>query len=147
MSPAPSSVTIYGLLPAVTTAASASPSPVTGKTTNLNVSGADPGSDLPPIYTWAATIAPSAATLPTFQRQRNHRRQHSTATFYKAGNYTLTCTITDPTSNASITSSVNVTVNATLTSGFSSISPATVTVVNGGSLQFVGGGTDQFGNP
>ncbi len=140
------SVSIYGLLPTLVTAASASPSTVNGTTTNLSVSGADSGADLPPTYTWAATSAPSGATLPSFSVNGTTSSNNPTATFYKAGNYTLTCTITDPTSNASITSSVNVTVNATLMSGLSSIFPSTVTVVNGGSLQFVGGGTDQFGN-
>jgi autotransporter-associated beta strand protein len=144
------SVTIYGLLPSaptVTLPASANPSPVTGTTTNLSVSATDQVGDLPPTYTWAASSAPTGAMLPTFSVNGTTSANNTTATFYAAGNYTFTCTITDPTSNVSITSSVNVTVNQTLISGLSALSPTTVTVVDGGSLQFVGGGTDQFGNP
>jgi autotransporter-associated beta strand protein len=141
------SVTIYGLLPTITAAAAANPSPVTGTTTNLSVSATDSGSDLPPTYTWAASSTPSGATLPTYSANGTAASNNTTATFYKAGTYTFTCTITDPTTGASTTSSVNVAVNPTLTSGLGSIVPSTVTVVNGGSLQFVGGGTDQFGNP
>jgi autotransporter-associated beta strand protein len=140
------SVTIYGLLPTIVTAAAASPSLVTATTTNLSVSGTDPGSDPPPTYTWAATSAPSGATLPAFSVNGTTAANNTTATFYAAGNYTFTCTITDPATGAIATSSVNVTVNATLVSGLNSISPPSVTVVNGGSLQFIGGGTDQFGN-
>ncbi len=143
-------LTIYGLLPSVPTVtvpASASPSPVTGKTTNLSVAATDQASDLPPTYTWAATSAPAGATLPIFSVNGTTSSNNTMATFYQAGTYTFTCTIADPTDNGSITSSVNVTVNQTLTSGLSTLSPSTVTVVNGGSFQFVGGGTDQFGNP
>jgi autotransporter-associated beta strand protein len=140
-------VTVYGILPTVTTPASVSPSPVTGTTTNLSVAGADSGADLPPTYTWAATIAPAGATLPAFSVNGTTSSNNTTATFHAAGNYALTCTITDPSTNGSVTSSISVTVNQTLTSGLGAISPSTVTVVSGGSLQFVGGGTDQFGNP
>jgi autotransporter-associated beta strand protein len=133
------SVTIYGLLPV----ASASPSPVIGKTTNLSVPAAVASS----TYTWATSSAPSGATLPTFSANGTAAANNSTATFYMAGNYTFTCTITNSTTGGTTSTSVNVTVIATLTSGLSSIFPSTATVVNGGSLQFVGGGTDQFGNP
>ena len=140
------SVAIYGLLPTVTMAASASPATVTGKTTSLSVLAADSGADLPPIYTWTASIAPSGATRPTFSVNGTTASNTTTATFYMAGNYTLTCTITDPTTEASTTSSVDVTVDQVLTSAVVGIAPSAVTVVNGGSLQFVGGGSDQFGN-
>jgi hypothetical protein len=139
-------VTIYGLLPTVTTAAAASPSPVTSTTTNLSVSASDPGTDASPTYTWAATSYPSGATPPTYSVNGSTSSNNTTATFYKAGSYTFTCTITDPTTNASTTSSVSVTVIQTLTSGLTTITPSTVTVVEGGSLQFLGGASDQFGN-
>ena len=61
-------LTIYGLLPSVPTVtvpASASPSPVTGKTTNLSVAATDQASDLPPTYTWAATSAPRERRCPS----------------------------------------------------------------------------------
>ena len=89
---------------------------------------------------------PPGATLPIFSVNGTTSSNNTMATFYQAGTYTFTCTIADPTDNGSITSSVNVTVNQTLTSGLATLSPSTVTVVNGGSFQFVGGGTDQFGN-
>ena len=138
---------LYSLLPTVTTAASANPSPVTGTTTNLSVSATDAGGDPPPTYTWSASSVPSGATLPTFSVNGTTAANNTIATFYAAGNYTFTCTIRDSASGAWTTSSVVVTVNPTLTSNLSGVSPSAVTVVNGGSLQFIGGGSDQFGNP
>jgi autotransporter-associated beta strand protein len=143
------SVTIYGLFsmqPTLTTPAAANSSVVIGTTTTLSAAGTDPGSDPSPTYTWVATSAPSGATLPTFSVNGTAASNNTTATFYMAGNYTFTCAIRDPATGAAVSTSVNVTVNSTLTSGLTSIVPSSATVVYGGSLQFIGGGTDQFGN-
>ena len=50
--------TTTSLPPSVAKAASASPNPVTGKTTNLSVLGADAAGEAGLIYTWATTGTP-----------------------------------------------------------------------------------------
>jgi hypothetical protein len=129
--------------PTVATAASASPSPVTGTTTNLSVLGADDDGEPSLIYTWAVTAQPSGATTPTFSINGTNAAKNSTATFYAAGSYTFQATITD-TAGLSVTSSVSVTVNQTQTS--ISVSPASVTLVPGGTQQFTASALDQFGS-
>ena len=58
---------------------------------------------------------PSGAAAPTFSVNGSNAAQNTTATFSAAGAYVFTVTITDP-GGMSVTSSVNVTVNQTLTS-------------------------------
>ena len=60
--------------PTVTTAASATPSTVTGTTTVLSVLGADDGGEANLTYTWAATV-PSGAKAGDLQRQWHQHRQ------------------------------------------------------------------------
>jgi len=60
----------------------------------------------------AATVKPTGAS-PSFSVNGTNGAKNATVTFDKAGSYTFTVTISDGTS--SVTSSVNVTVNQTLT--------------------------------
>src|SRR5205823_2853610 len=69
--------------------------------------------------------------------------QSTTATFHAAGNYTFQVTITDS-GGLSVTSSVSVAVNQTLTSV--SVSPGQDTLAVGSSQQFKATANDQFGN-
>jgi hypothetical protein len=128
--------------PTVATAAGASPSPVTGTTTNLSVLGADDGSESNLTYTWTATSAPSGAT-PAFSANGTNAAKNSTVTFNKAGGYTFQVTIKDG-GGLTATSSVNVTVNQTLTS--IGVSPTSATVADGKTQQFTATANDQFGN-
>jgi len=127
--------------PAVATPAAASAYTVTGRTTNLSVLGADDGGEANLTYTWATTGTPPAAV--SFSSNGTNAAKNSVATFAQAGNYSLTVTISD--GSRSTTSSVNVTVNATLTS--LTVSPGTATVFAGGSQQFTAIAKDQFGAP
>src|SRR4029077_9505585 len=68
---------------------------------------------------------------------------NATATFTQAGSYTFQVTVTD-TAGLTATSSVNVTVNQTLSS--IPVSPASATVADGATQQFTASGQDQFGN-
>ena len=82
----------------------------------------------PPIFRCSAATAPANRPSPKpgchnpaqrgraadVQRGTTHAAQDSTVTFSEAGNYTFQVTITDP-SNRTATSSVNVSVNQTLT--------------------------------
>ena len=129
--------------PTVVTPASATPSPVSGTTANLSVLGGDSAGESTLTYTWAVTTLPSGAAQPTFSANGTHAAQDSTVTFSEAGNYTFQVTITDP-SNRTATSSVNVSVNQTLTA--IAISPLFATLNAGTAQQFTATANDQFGN-
>jgi len=128
--------------PSVATPAAASPSPVNLTTTNLSVLGADSGGESTLNYTWAATTLPSGATAPTFSVNTSNAAKNTTATFNKAGIYGFTVTITD-TLGLSITSSLNVTVNQTLSS--ITVSPGSAGLNAAATQQFTATGNDQFG--
>jgi autotransporter-associated beta strand protein len=100
----------------VATAAAASPGTVTGTTTALSVLGADVDTGASSLtYTWAATTLPNGAASPIFSVNGTTAANDTTATFSEAGSYTFTVTIADP-GGMTATSSVNVTINQTLTS-------------------------------
>ncbi|MEI8195241.1 MAG: dockerin type I domain-containing protein, partial [Phycisphaerae bacterium] len=77
-----------------------------------------------------------------FSANGTNAAKNATATFTKAGNYSFQVTLTDA-GGLTTTSSVNVTVNPTLTS--IGVTPATATVVSGQTRQFTATGYDQFG--
>ena len=133
---------IVDTTPSVATAASATPNPVTGTTTNLSVLGADNLGEATLTYTWATTALPVGATTPTFSANGTNAAKNDTATFFQAGSYTFTVTITNP-AGLTITSSVNVTVNATPT--VIMIAPTAVTLAQGATQQFTATIDDQFG--
>ena len=129
--------------PYIVTPASATPAPVTGLTTNLSALANENGSGAGLSYNWAATSKPSGAN-PIFSINGANAAQNTTVTFNAAGNYTFQVTATDAANN-SITSSVNVTVNQTLTS--ISVLPASANLTSGQSAQFSATALDQFGSP
>src|SRR5262249_19101457 len=139
-------VAAFGLLsqgPTVVTPASASPNPVSGTTTALSVLGADPADPESALsYTWAATAVPPGAAAPSFSVNGTNAAKDTTARFAAAGNYTFGVTITDP-AGLTATSTVNVTVNQTLTS--IAVVPPAATVIAGGTQQFAAVARDQFG--
>jgi autotransporter-associated beta strand protein len=125
----------------VATAAAASPSPVTGTTAALSVLGADPLGESHITYTWATTGTPPATV--TFSANGTNAAKNTTATFTKAGTYNFQVTLTD-TAGLSTTSSVNVTVNQTLTS--ITLSPSSTSINEDQTTQFAATAKDQFGN-
>ena len=126
--------------PTVATAASATPSVVTGMTTSLSVSGADVDTGEGSLtYTWATTGTPPAAV--NFSPNGTYLAKNSTATFSKYGNYTFQVTITDP-GGLTATSSVSVAVNQSLTTVV--VSPSSVSLNVGAMQQFTATGRDQF---
>ncbi len=132
---------IVNAAPTVATAASATPSPVTGTTTALSVLGADDGGEANLTYTWATTGSPPAAV--NFSANGTNAAKNATATFTQAGNYSFQVTITDA-GGLSTTSNVNVTVNQTLTS--ITVTPGSATLNENAAQQFAATGYDQFGN-
>ncbi len=126
--------------PTVVTAAAAIPSPVSGTSAALSVSGNDPAGAATVTYTWAATGTPPAAVA--FSPNGTNGAQHATATFATAGAYTLQVTLTDGLGLIT-TSTVSVTVDQTLTT--IAVTPATVTVAPNGMQAFGISAKDQFG--
>ena len=125
--------------PTVATAALASPSPVTSKTTTLSVLGADDGGEASLLYAWAATGSPPAPV--TFSANGSNAAKSSLATFTKAGSYPFQVTITDLIGQTA-TSAVTVTVNQTTTTV--GVTPATPVVHVGAAQTFIATGRDQF---
>ena len=68
--------------PTVATAASASPNPVTGASTDLSVLGADDAGESNLTYTWSTPGTPPAAV--TFLPNGSNAAQNTTATFSQA---------------------------------------------------------------
>ena len=129
--------------PTVATPAAASPSTVTGTTTNLSVLGASPDGEPTLLYDWTASTLPSGAAQPTFSANNTNASKNTTATFSKAGAYTFTVTITN--GQYSTTSSVNVAVSQT--SQGLTITPSQWYVSINTTKQFTASVNDQFGNP
>jgi endonuclease/exonuclease/phosphatase family metal-dependent hydrolase len=121
----------------------ATPATVSDTNAALSVLGADDGGEAALTYNWAATSIPTGATAPTFSGTAwTSARKNCTATFSKAGAYTLQATIKDS-AGLQTTSSVSITVNQTLATV--SVSPASVSVATGSTQQFIASGRDQFG--
>ena len=115
-------VTVYNAPPTVAITASATPTPVTGVTTNLSVLGADDGGESNLSYKWFTTARPTNG-YPVFSVNGTNSAKNSTVTFDQAGDYTFTCEINDGQGGV-VSSSVNVTVVQNLTSITVTHSPA-----------------------
>jgi alpha-L-arabinofuranosidase len=127
--------------PTIATPASANPSPVAGTTTSLSVLGADVTGEANLTYTWSAA-GPAAVN---YSANGTNTSKNTVATFTQAGAYIFTATILNPTSGATTTSSVAVTVDQAATGD--SILPTSITVAAGATEQFIAGAIDQFGSP
>jgi Malectin domain/F5/8 type C domain len=128
--------------PTVATPAAANPNPVTGSTTALSVLGADTTDGESALtYSWGAT-GPATVTY-TGNTNGTNTAKNITANFTKAGQYTITATITDINNNLTVTSSVVVTVNQTPTTV--TVSPSSTTIPAGSTQQYSATAKDQFG--
>ena len=133
------SVVAPNAAPTIATAAAASPTPVSGSTTAVSVLGADDQGEANLVYTWTTTGTPPAAV--TFSANGTNAAKASTATFTEAGSYAFQVTVKDQ-GGLTVTSSVNITVNQTLTSLV--VSPASATVATSATQQFTATARDQF---
>ncbi len=128
--------------PTVAAAAMASPAPVSGTGAALSVLGADAtAGEAALTYTWGVVGTPPAPV--TFGVNGTNAAKNSTATFARAGGYTVRVTIANPVSGQSTTSDVSVTVLSTVSAIVISPKPATVSA--GGTRAFGVAGFDQFG--
>jgi hypothetical protein len=134
------SVAVPNVGPTISSPAAANPNPVTGNATSLSVLGNDDAGEANLIYTWAASGTPPASV--TFGANGSNAAKNTTATFTKAGNYTLQVTVADQ-PGLTVTSSVTLTVNQTLTSIV--VSPTSATVNTSATQQFSAAARDQFG--
>ncbi len=128
--------------PTIANPATASPSPVTGTTTALTVLGADANGEATLTYTWITTGTPPAPV--TFSANGSNAAKNTTATFTRIGTYSFQVTITNS-SGLSVTSSVTVSVNQTVTT--ITLSPLPNGLYAGASHQFAATAFDQFGAP
>jgi hypothetical protein len=128
--------------PTIATTAAASNASVTGTSTSLSVLGADQAGESGLTYTWAATTLPTGAAAPLFSVNGTNAAKNTTAYFRAAGSYVFTVTISDA-YGATSTQIVPVTVSQTLTG--LTISPASSTVADSGTLALSAAITDQFG--
>jgi autotransporter-associated beta strand protein len=129
--------------PTVVVPASATSGIISGTTTALSVLGGDADwgeADL--SYLWSVTSQPAAAAAPQFSANGNNAAKNTTVTFSQAGSYVFQVTMTD-TSGLTATSTVDVTVDQTLTAV--TVSPASVNVDAANTQQFTATGWDQFG--
>jgi hypothetical protein len=90
---------IYGEIqstaPSVTSAAAASPNPVTGATVALGVLGADDGGEASLTYTWRVTHKPPGSSAPNFSVNGTNAAKNTTVTFSQKGYYSFDVAITD----------------------------------------------------
>ncbi len=136
---APAPVIVQG--PTVAAAAGAVVN-AAGTTASLTVLGADPAGEAHVTYTWSVLAAPAGAPAPTFAANGTNAAKNTTVTFGAAGAYTLQAIIRDP-AGLSVVSSVNVVVGQVVTSV--AVTPASVSLAAGASLQFAAAAKDQFG--
>jgi hypothetical protein len=107
--------------PTVATPASASPSTVTGTTTQVSVLGASSAGESTLTYHWS-----SSPTGVTFSPNGTNAAKTATATFPSTGTYTLTAKIQDAAAQ-SVTSSTTVVVNSSTGKPPTITQPATAT--------------------
>lgn len=137
-----STITITsGTPPTIANAAAASKSPVTGATVDLSVLGADDSGEAALTYTWSMAAGPAAVT---FSANDSNAAKATTATFTRAGSYSLQAHIKDGV-GLSVTSTLTLVVDQTFTK--LSVSPSTVTVAPNAQQQFAGTAEDQFARP
>ena len=139
---ATSSVTVASV-PTITVRPTATPATVTtGTTTALSVQASDLGGSAGLTYQWSYSSGPAYVD---FSSNYSNTANQTTATFRQAGLYTISVQVTNG-ANLSTTGSVQVQVNAALTS--LAVTPTTIArPPSGMPVQFTAQGRDQFNKP
>jgi hypothetical protein len=138
-----STMTVYGAPPLVTSAATASPSPVTGTYTDLSVTASTTSNDALD-FTWAMTSGPAGAAPVITQEPGSAPGTYTSqahVVFNLPGDYQFTVTVSDGVE--STTSAVWVSVQSTLTS--LAVTPQSAVIGQNSSQQMTVTGYDQFG--
>jgi len=112
----------------------------TATSVTLNALGGDSAGAASLAYTWSVVGTPPAAV--SFSPNGTNAAQTTTANLSAVGTYTFDVTVSDP-AGLTATSQVSFTLNPKITTV--TVSPASVTVADGGSRQFTASAQDQFG--
>lgn len=128
--------------PEILTEPAAAASPVTGTSTVLHVTATDDAGEPALTYLWSVNAAFEHPV--TFTENGTNAAKQTEATFTAPGTYTFSVQVRDE-AGLSVTGTVDVTVDATLTA--ISVSPATATVTVGQTQLFAVAAQDQFGLP
>lgn len=127
-----------GGAPQLALSPSAAPATVLGKSTTLRVLGSDDAGEAALVYTWVG-VGPAAVT---FSENASNAAKNSTATFTRAGSYTLTVTLQD-TAGMATDAVLDVTVAQTLLA--ITINPSSINISPNGTQIFSAVANDQFG--
>ena len=123
---------------------STAPAMLTGTTCQLSTAGQGPAGTTIASCTWSASRLPLGVTPPTYSINGSSAAQTTTATFYAAGTYVLTATLTDSAGDVA-TDTVTVVVQQTPTSVAVTQSSAGVPASTSQTASAMC--YDQFGNP
>jgi hypothetical protein len=123
--------------PIIVNPAAAELTSIAGSTTNVSVLGADDSGEASLTYTWSSTGPGNV----TFTPNGTNASKNASAKFTKAGTYKLTAAMRDP---AGLTTTSEVTVTVVPTLRFIRLTPETVSVYPGQTVQFAASGRDQF---
>jgi hypothetical protein len=123
----------------IASAATATPNPVTAKTTWVSVRATDDGGEPALTYSWAMSAGPGSVS---FAPNATNAAKDSVATFTASGSYDLLVTVSDADGNTS-TSAVTVVVEATPTA--IDVQPAVLNLQVGQQQAFTATVSDQFG--
>lgn len=115
--------------------------PVLGSATGLNASASDDGGEAGLTYAWSPLSTPAGGSV-SFSLNGSNAAKATTASFTRAGTYSIRLTVSDA-AGATASSSLNVVVNQSLTT--IALSPASCTLATGSSQAFTAIGRDQFG--
>ncbi len=126
---------------APTVTASAPSATVAGTTAALTATGADDAGEGGLTYAWTVVSGPGSVL---FSATGTNAAKATTATFTRAGAYTLRVTATDA-GGLTAAATVSVTVTPTLTAF--AVTPGTATVAPGGTQAFAAAALDQFSQP
>ena len=118
--------------------------PVTGTSTTLSAVATDDGGEANLTYSWSVVSSPAAGDA-WFSDNDTNDAKNTTVTFYAAGNYQFQVTVTDALGASVTSSTLNVTVNQTISSIV--VTPDNQVMWFGApNCYFQATGTDQFGN-
>ena len=139
---ATASVTVTGPgAPMIVGAATATPNPVAGVSTQLSVRATDDLGEPGLVYRWATSLAPAPVT---FSRNDDNASKDVVATFTQAGAYAFQVTVVDGAGNTA-SGMVSVMVQATPTT--LDVQPRLVDLQASQTQLFAASVTDQFGAP
>lgn len=134
---------VWSAVPPSVSSTTATPSPVTAKTSTVKAIASDDGGEAALTYMWSTVAVPSGGAV-TFSPNGSNSAKTSTATFTRAGAYTLRVTATDA-GGLSTTRDLSVNVTQTLTT--ITVAPISTSVATAGMVTFTATGRDQFAQP